>query len=139
VSLLALAIFMTSILQPGAEVKHREFIEAVAELGGTPERVSELLVFAADESRMGDALSGKRWDSKAYCELQVRGSPALEGNPRECVRAWLRIRARSAEACGEAKALAGLASGRCDRGTRLADARAAEARWLLLVAQLALR
>lgn len=131
----ALVILIASLIHPGADVTHRAFLDAVAEFAETPERVAEILVFSEHESRMGEALSGKRFDSLAYCELQVRGSPALEGNPRACVQSWLRIRARAAAACGEAGALAGLASGSCSRGTRLAAERSAEARWLLMVAR----
>lgn len=134
-SLYSLVFLIASWVHPGAEVTHHAFLDAVAEFAETPERAAELLVFAEHESRMGDALSGRRWDSKAYCELQVRGSPTLEGNPRACVQSWLRIRARAESACGPEMALAGLASGDCHRGTRLAAARASEAAWWLMIAR----
>jgi hypothetical protein len=135
--MLALVLLLASWIHPGADQAHHLFLETVAREAPSPEVAAELLVYAEHESRFGAALSGRRWDHLAYGILQVRGNPRLEVDEVASVGAWLRIRARAAEACGESGALAGLSSGRCDRGTRLASERAAEARWWLGLARLA--
>jgi hypothetical protein len=133
--MLPLVLLIASWLHPGADQAHHLFLETVAREAPSLEVAAELLVYAEHESRFGDALGGRRWDHLAYGILQVRGNPALETNEVASVGAWLRIRSRAAQACGEAGALAGLSSGRCDAGTRLAGERAAEARFWLMMAR----
>jgi hypothetical protein len=134
--MLALVLLMASWIHPGAEVRHRAFLEAVAKYSPSEEIAAEMLDYAEHESSFGALLSGHRWDPQARGILQIRGPDWLERDEVSSVRYWLAIRARSAQACGEKLALAGLSSGRCDRGTHLASERAAEARWYLAIARL---
>jgi hypothetical protein len=134
--MLPLLILITSWLSPGAELRHRPFLEALATHAPSLNVAVEAIVYAEHESAFGAALGGKRWDARAYGIMQVRDEPWLEHDEPASAVAWLRIRAKAASMCGEANALAALSSGRCDRGTRLAEARASEARWWMLLASL---
>lgn len=133
--MLALVLTIAAWVHPGAEISHRAFLEAVAIASPSEAIAAEIIVFAEHESRFGDALTGPRWDHQASGILQIRGWPSLETDELASVGEWLRIRARAEAACGPELALAGLASGDCHRGTRLASARAAEARWYLMMAR----
>jgi hypothetical protein len=131
----ALAVALAAALHPGAEKRAATFLEAAAEavdadpapVGGPERELGILLTFANGESNFGAALSGRRWDSHAYGILQIRGPASLEHDEVASVREWLRRLHAAAKACGDARATAGLSSGRCDRGTRLAARREREA------------
>jgi hypothetical protein len=138
--MLPILLLIASWLHPGAETRHRAFLETVAKSSPSEEIAAEELVFAEHESRFGDALNGVHWDPEAHGILQIRGwGSRLDRDEVASARAWLQIRAKAAKACGEESALAGLSSGHCDRAIQLAGERAAEARWLLGIARLVQR
>jgi hypothetical protein len=109
----------------------------VERLATSPEEAIQCLVWMHHESDFGRALAGHRWDGRAYGILQVRDAPWLERDPTRSVEAWLRLKRLAASACGD-DGLAGLSSGRCDRGTQLAGARRAEATFLEMAARIRL-
>jgi hypothetical protein len=132
--MLALVLLIASWIHPGAEFTHRAFLDAVAERATSADVATQLVVFAEHESHFGLVTHG----DYAPCDwgiLQIHNRPDLEHDEVASVRAWLRIRARAEAACGPELALAGLASGDCHRGTKLAAARAAEAAWYLMLAR----
>lgn len=138
-----LAFALAAHLHPGAESFAAPFVEAAAAavesdpnpVGGADAELADILVWAKHESDFGRALSGKRYDSQAYGILQVRGSASLEHDPVASVREWLVRLHAAARLCGDARALAGLSSGRCDRGVRLAEQRELEAAVALATVQ----
>jgi hypothetical protein len=86
--------------------------------------VADELVWAKGESNLTLSPRAFSWDSKrglATGPFQLWNAP--KGLDAQAVR-WARLRTWSLSACGN---LAGVASGRCDRGTRLAKAREDEA------------
>jgi hypothetical protein len=131
----ALAFALAALMHPGAERFAAPFLDAAAAqvaadtapVVSAEAELSWAVTFAHDESDFGRALGGKRWDSQAFGILQVRGARSLETDPAASVREWLMRLHASAKLCGDARALAGIASGRCDRGTHLAAQRAREA------------
>jgi hypothetical protein len=137
-----LALTIAAILHPGTNLAKARVIRTIAEvvendhdpLGSTENELALAIEFAYRESDFGRALSGRRWDSLAYGVLQVRGNPELETDLRGNVRAWLAILHDARRRCGEDLAVAGLASGQCDRGVKLAEARKREALFALEVA-----
>ena len=117
---------------------HAELARAIAEASESPEEAVLALVWAEHESAFGEALSGRRWDSRAFGVMQVRDRPDTEHDVAASVGAWMSIRRASAVRCGD-DGLAALSSGRCDRATRLAAARRAEAMYWLGVARITMR
>ena len=130
-----LAFALAAQLHPGAETFAAPFLDAAVAavqadpepLGGEDHELALMITFAHDESDFGRALSGRRWDSQAFGVLQVRGDRALEHDVRRSAREWLARLHASAKLCGEERAVAGLASGRCDRALDLAKRREREA------------
>jgi hypothetical protein len=94
----------------------------------------ETVVWMKHESDFGRVRHG----SYAPCDhglMQLHNRPDLEGpeHDAESVRVWLAIKHANARLCGD-DGLASLSSGRCDRGTRLAEARRQEAKALWILA-----
>jgi hypothetical protein len=131
---LALVVILAEVIHPGASARHEPFLEAVARQTADADEAADLLEWADHESRFGEALAGRRWDAQAHGILQIRGPQYLERDEVASVGYWLRLKARAAEACGPALALAGLSSGACDRATKLAAARHDEAQRALVFA-----
>ena len=109
-------------------------IDAIARYASDDLEAVEVLVWMEHESDFGRM----RHSSYAACDwgiLQLHGRPDLEGPERdaESVRVWLAIKHANAKLCGN-DGLPALNSGYCDRGTKLADERRAEAEWLDVMA-----
>lgn len=131
-NILQLLTLVASLLHPGAETRHADLLRAISEGAASVEEAVDCLVWAEHESRMGEALGGRRWDSRAYGVMQIRDRPELETDVPSSVRAWLAMRRAGAVLCGD-DGLAVLSSGACNRGTRLSAQRRAEARWWEMV------
>jgi hypothetical protein len=104
-------------------------LDAIARYAQDELEAVECLVWMGHESRFGAALSGHRWDPRAFGVMQIRDAPWLEHDPVGSVQAWLRLKHAAAKLCGD-DGLAAVNSGRCDRGTVLADSRRRQAEWL---------
>lgn len=131
-SILQLLTVISSLLHPGSEARHADLLIAISQGAESAEEAIDCLVWSEHESRMGEALSGRRWDGRAYGVLQIRDRPELETDVPASVRAWLAMRRAGAAICGD-DGLAVLSSGACKRGTRLASERRAEARYWEMV------
>ena|SRR5690348_8717508 len=126
--LLSLLAYVAALLHAPASVP----LDAIAAHASGELEAVEVLVWMEHESDFGRALGGKRWDARAYGILQVRDEPWLEHDAAASVEAWLRRKRGAAKMCGD-DGLAAISSGRCDRGTKLAESRRqeAEALWIL--------
>ena len=94
----------------------------------------QAIVYMKEESDFGRHRHG----DYAPCDwglMQLHDRPDLEGPAAdaESVRVWLGNKHAAGMVCGN-DGLPALNSGYCDRGTKLADARRAEAEWLDVMA-----
>lgn len=132
----ALAFAIAAQLHPGADRWAKDVVLATVEGVGADETLlATMLVWEREESDFGRALSGKRWDSRAYGILQIRDKPWLEKDVAGSVRVWLSMYREGARQCGAGRALNMISSGHCDWADKLVARRLEKVRVALAAAK----